>query len=371
MYCETERPRDMVEYKSKLRAFQSRQSERVDSTLQIQVRYVVLWSNSSNKLDQRFIRANHKTLNDAFNNLNTKELARIPDKAPHWLFKQFIGNPNIQFLPLKEQEVKVVYVKISRLISSSSPVNDAASLGGVQKGVLNVYIGESQGGILGQASINGNIAYVNTKAVGGVLTAGQIPYHLGKTLVHEVGHVFGLWHTFHDDECDHIGITEIEQKAPNYRAQLVHENGQWITKNDNRYQDFYLGTKTSCLFIQPDRNSSLFENPTNYMDYAIDEVACMFSKIQSVAMRDNLLANPYIDIVSQGTIPKPINVNVDTGDDILPATGNENSEDDDKTLIIILVIVGVAIPVFIAFFFLFKYSKNIRQNSTSSKRGRS
>lgn len=122
---------------------------------------------------------------------------------------------------------------------------------------LNVYTGINNGSLLGWATFPGKGGArggVNTKD--GVVIAndsvpgGTFPYDEGDTLVHEVGHWMGLYHTFQggcSNTGDQVADTPAEQ-SPNFHQ-----------CNENR---------NTCI-LQPGNDPI-----HNFMDYSDD--ACMF-----------------------------------------------------------------------------------------------
>lgn len=285
-YCNTKSPEWQTFYETFNAAYydNARKANKGDETMYIDCQYRVLYNTSSQKLDRSYIVACHKALNEAFNGKNTDEIAKIPDNTLYpW--KSRLGNPNIQFLPLNADELKVQYIQISEgSLNDDEPVAHASELGGISDGMMNIYVGNQEAGILGQAYLGGNEVFVLYSSVGGPDKPGQLSeYGLGKTLIHEIGHALSLPHTFSDDQCDGNKVFPDvpEQIAPNFDTQLVQENGEWTQKGDNRYDDRKYSTNYSCLHIDNSTN----EMGINYMDYGVDNVSIMFSESQVLMMR--------------------------------------------------------------------------------------
>lgn len=295
MYCSTATPdwksyrlTHTPEYWNNLRA------NRNDDILYIDVRWVVLYSKAEEKIAVERVRDCHKMLNTIYGGRNADELAKVPntERCP---FKSLIGNPQIQFLPLDERQVKVTYKKTEATLDRSNPVKDAADRAGVVDGSLNIYVGNSGGGLtLGQATIGGNVVYGLYSTIGGYSIPGTLSgYSQGKTIAHEVAHALGLHHTFQDNLCDHFPVyTDVpEQIKPNFGVELVEISpGVWDQKGDNRSRDRELQTNTSCLHIQSDPQAAPNEMGVNLMDYNRDEVSLMFTQNQVDEMRARLLS---------------------------------------------------------------------------------
>ena len=257
----------------------------------VDVRWVVLYQNDTQKIPLRRIQDCHRMLNLVFNGGNTDELAKIPETTRHpW--KSRVGNPNIKFMPLDHTKVNAEYIFQTSALNGQTPVDTATQQGGRTPGVLNIYIGASEnGGILGQAELSSNIVYGLYSAIGGYIYGGTMSsYALGKTIAHEVGHSLSLSHTFSDSQCDHFSpFPDVpEQIRPNYSTSWTGGTGTWDLTGDNRQKDRDNGTSLSCLHIQADPNTAPDEMGINIMDYGDDEVSVMFTQSQATMMRSFL-----------------------------------------------------------------------------------
>jgi hypothetical protein len=97
---------------------------------------------------------------------------------------------------------------------------------------LNIWVGAFGGGVLGEASFPGQeVAYpeedgirISYKAFGRTSNLEE-PYHLGRTLTHEMGHFFNLFHPWGQSDAeppnldcsDDDGIADTPKQAFNYR----------------------------------------------------------------------------------------------------------------------------------------------------------
>lgn len=138
------------------------------------------------------------------------------------------------------------------------------------KNNLNIYVCDSQAGILGYAYFPSSFAEDNYRH-GVVMKYDTLPgnesahpYGAGKTAVHEVGHYFGLYHTFANGSCsgngDFVSDTPFE-KRPAYGCPVASDS---------------CGTKIG-------------KDPVlNYMDYSDDDCMNMFSNGQINRMQKQI-----------------------------------------------------------------------------------
>lgn len=129
---------------------------------------------------------------------------------------------------------------------------------------LNIWIGTMAGGLVGYASPIGGPAntdgiVIYSKAFGTKGTTAY-PYHLGKTLVHEVGHWLGLRHIWGDASCG---------------DDLIDDTPQQRTAN----RGCPSGVKQSC------GTSAYGDMYMNYMDLTADDCLLMFTYGQMAKMR--------------------------------------------------------------------------------------
>lgn len=260
------------------------------------VRYVCFYVKDEERVSIERINDNHQVLRRAFlgqdpGHVFVKELQ---DNSPtQYPFYDILGSPNIDFFPKTITQIE--YVKLPTYLGEV-PIQDVIDMGAPMKEVINIYIGSNgkESTILGQAMFPYNSVYVNFGSVGGPNFPGTAgPYAGGKSLVHEMGHCFGLLHVFSvkAGECDDIKHhSDIpEAFTPNYEAYFAKdEQGRIVHMNDHRYRESVLGL--------PDRNScarsSVFdgrcEMAMNYLDYGPDDTLVAFSRDQCDDMRENL-----------------------------------------------------------------------------------
>jgi len=135
---------------------------------------------------------------------------------------------------------------------------------------LNIYVN----------SAGGNLGYAYLPSGGGVVgqpwdgvrvfyrafgrNTGYAPYDQGRTTTHEVGHYFGLYHTFQGG-CDSGGCAT---------------SGDLVCDTNSESSPFYgCGSRVSCGSSDP---------TTNYMDYSEDACMFQFTPIQVNRMRCTL-----------------------------------------------------------------------------------
>jgi len=339
--------------------WQRTENASTSDTLYIDTRWVVLYKTDAEKIPIARVKDALKSLNMMYGGTNTQDIDKIPStaRAP---WRARLGNPNIQFLPLDSSKLNVTYQKVSSYLDNSAPVNDAASRVAPIDGVLNIYIGaSSSGNILGQSEIYGSTVYLLYSTVGGFTVPGALSnYNQGKTLTHEVGHSFGLLHTFTDETCNHVYdfLDVPESVNPNFNAEIAQVGGVWIQRGDNRENDRLYGTSTSCLSIQDDPSTATDEMACNYMDYASDAHSLMFSAQQSLFMREYLQSSDNTSLQLKSATDRSISEG--DGNEIMNESTTESGL--NITLIVCLSVAG-AILLIIFIWFMVRYAKNKKE----------
>jgi len=152
---------------------------------------------------------------------------------------------------------------------------------------LNIWIGDFPAGIAGEASFPGQDipeedgVRIAPHRFGVLGTASTVPYHLGRTATHEIGHYFNLYHIWgnsgnsnpdciFDDE-----VADTPRQAGNYLNQCPP----------------FAQLQSSCIANVPD----MF---CNYMNYTDDACMVMFTQGQKLRMRA-ALDGPRSALVSQ------------------------------------------------------------------------
>jgi hypothetical protein len=254
----------------------------VNTNLYINIQYHIIYNNSSQNISLERIRAQHDVINHDFNNTNY-DSSKIPQSG-EYNFNNVVGNPSITFLPsnsLDLNESNIIRKFTNR--TSFSGINDVVVNGGSSaiSNVLNVYICNLNN-LLGEAYIQDNRCTVLYSSIGGggnlesinYNTVGTIGnYNLGRTLTHEIGHNFGLYHIFMDiysgDICSN------SQLHPDIPKQSIANGTNAVLYKNSSGQWHGSGAYNSC---------SETDQFMNFMDYVTDKNMVMFSNDQSNIM---------------------------------------------------------------------------------------
>ncbi|MCW3112444.1 MAG: type sorting protein [Segetibacter sp.] len=226
------------------------------------------------------------------------DTTRIPS-----YFKPFFGKSGIQFClaqqtPTGEGTSGIERIKTTQ--TSFTADNDAvkhASTGGANswdtKRYYNVWLCVLSGSVLGYATFPTDGGTPDEQGIvvdyrslpGGSLTN----YNTGKTLTHETGHFFNLYHIWGDDKGECTGSDDVDDTPNQGDATKGCTNG---IKTDN------------CT---PTGNGIMYQN---YMDYSFDSCLVMFTRSQVVRMESALIAYRSSLITSNVCTP-PILKNYD------------------------------------------------------------
>lgn len=235
------------------------------------------------------IQAQLDTLNKDFAGLNADSV-NIPSA-----FKPLFGKSIIQFklaqrTPNDQPTNGIVRKVTSR--TSFSITNDGVkynSAGGDNawdpSRYLNVWICRIAGGILGYATFPGGGAQSAQGVVilNSSLPGGGAPYDQGRTLTHETGHYFFLYHIWGDDDGDCSGSDGVNDTPDQGDATFGCPGAAVITDN--------------CTSTAP---GILHED---YMDYVDDACMFMFTNEQVERMETALSINRSSLLTSNGAEP--------------------------------------------------------------------
>jgi len=361
-------------------------ASRTSDTLYVAVRYVFIKQNANDSLPLHLVQANHEQLNQSYMKLNSGELSTLPNSAKQpWA--SLADNPNIQFLPLNSSLVTCETISTNQTLNPSNPLDQCIAIAGQHPDVINIYMAKLSGGsTLGIAELSSNIVFADSRSVGSIATPGALSnYNQGKVLIHEMGHALGLYHPFSDSQCDNQKrYPDIpEQVSPNFVATIEQVNGEWVQKHDNRERELAGDNGvTSCIRHPGQNDASLSEQAVNYMDYAIDPVARMFTASQVNVMRDYLTSNSnYLRESSWVPSATTSTMGTNSGSEIssistpsTPTTTTAASSSDDTVKLgigaIIGIVVGGLVLIGLLMFFFFRRSKLASQRKGHHRRHR-
>ena len=276
-----------------------------------------------------------------------------------------LGNPNIEFyipkggikrVALTDAEINsVVYaVDNSReLVNGDGDTTDLNDLltnsrSPLVEKTVNIYITSMFRGLLGFASLGSNIMVVDWRVLGQYIHE-NIDYLNrnvnGRTVTHEMGHVFSLPHTFEFGETPNYNAKFIRDNVnPNmwHGAYCVYEHDMAI-ENPN-YENCAPGWDRTVLKNYPTTtttklsNSDGVEMVMNYMDYCTDATMVMFTSEQAKVIRTQFLNNPdlYGDgakpVLDDEETPPIINDTPPVVNDVeTPPIVNDKDDDDTQT----------------------------------------
>ena len=153
------------------------------------------------------------------------------------------------------------------------------------QGYLNIYVGDAGGGILGFVPFLGGASNANNTLGASVLTSAfgsqtfggcegvdiGVPYDGGATLTHEVGHWFGLEHTFSDAVAD-----TPPQTVPNYGCPVVDLVNCTSSEGADYGGNFMDYVDDDCMFtFTQDQVDIMLATADAQANWATNSVSCM------------------------------------------------------------------------------------------------
>lgn len=244
------------------------------------------------------IQAQLDTLNRDFAGSNGDSVV-IPD-----YFKPLFGKSGIQFCmaqrtPDGENTNGIERITTTHLAFSADDAVKHASSGGADiwdnSKYFNVWICALSNGLLGYSTFPDSTGTESSAQQGTVVEYRSLPggtftnYNTGKTLSHETGHYFNLFHIWGDDKGECTGTDDVDD-TPN---QADASSG------------CYSGVRTDAC--APDGDGILYQN---YMDYTNDNCLVMFTNDQVIRMESALVNYRSSLLTSDGCTP-PIPKNYD------------------------------------------------------------
>lgn len=325
--------------RTKMERFHLERQDKVEnstSTLSLAVKYVVIPVSTPNTLTVEQIKAQHSVVQTHF--LAYQKVSGTSNSARYPYFERdaIMGDPNIDLQFSSAEFMSVVSTGFTTVEEAETEYKRQG--GTITKGVIYVYIttilNSDEGTILGMAKdIVANAVMINPGTVGSSTMLGSLGalYGSGKTLVHELGHCFGLLHPFPTDgSCTSTEalLTQAAnpqsppQKNPNYFTNLTsgldNRNRDYLrfctgsadcsasTTNGLNPGDTNVNSPAySCASRSQLTNSSLpFETYMIFMDYGTDPVMLGFPTSSVSTMRTIITTHPELfTISSTGVIP--------------------------------------------------------------------
>jgi hypothetical protein len=287
---------ERLSFKSAVKREAYRQSDAARGNMNSRTAYFIpivfhIVSTNPDNISDSSILAQLDVLNKSFSGDNA-DTARIPA-----YFKPLAGTSGIQFCLAQQTPTGEGTSGIERITTtqtSFSADNDAvkhAENGGANswdtKKYYNVWLCNLTGGILGYSTFPTET--VNPAEQGVVIDYRSLPggslsnYNTGKTLPHETGHFFNLFHIWGDDKGECSGSDDIDD-TPNQADATKGCTG---------------GIKTDACTAAG--NGIMYQN---YMDYSYDSCLVMFTRDQVVRMESALIAYRSSLLNSNGcTVP--------------------------------------------------------------------
>jgi hypothetical protein len=247
------------------------------------------------------VQAQIDRLNLDFSGLNG-DSSNIPSA-----FQSLRGHSNIQFCLAKRTPAGLPTSGIERRVSQTKanassvadPVKSAAD-GGLDVwnpvSYLNIWVGDDDGGgdILGYSQFPNSTTspssqdgvFINYKAWGGSSCYTLPDYDKGRSVVHEIGHYFGLLHVWGDDDgCDGDDFRNLDdvQSSCLLPAGLFNPAGQGNTASDVGDTPNQGGETNSCNSgtvtdgCATGTNGKMYQN---FMDYTLDACMSLFTNMQ-------------------------------------------------------------------------------------------
>ncbi len=225
-----------MEYIDRSGDFQEKTRLSKRSTYSFQIVFHVLYSNADENISLAQVYSQMEILNDVFNSNASNSGHGIPGE-----FKNLKDNPDIRFClatkdpngqstnGINSKKINSISIACKQELGMRSIMHE--SLGGIDvwdpQKYINVYIvNRDECNALGEAVFPWDASQeedgiiVDFRVVGSIGTAsGNSPFHKGLTLVHEMGHYFGLYHLSADvSNC--MGSDLVDDTPPQSKEYL-------------------------------------------------------------------------------------------------------------------------------------------------------
>lgn len=232
------------------------------SALTIPVVVHIVWNRAEENIADAQILSQINILNDDFNARN-EQLEFLPQE-----FQSVLANVGIEFCLSDVDDRGRPSTGITRTftnersIASNQAIIKDATFGGVDawdtKRFLNVWVGRRDDRILGDATAPGEVeakfdgVVIDFRAFGDLGTAiGNEPYHLGRTLTHELGHYLGLEHLWGENANNNLcifddGISDTPIQESTYFGECP-DTPQRTCGTSDMYMNFLNYTEDACM----------------------------------------------------------------------------------------------------------------------------
>lgn len=378
----------------------------VDANLYLitRIRYVVIPFSDASNVTTSKIQAQHGQIN--LNYLEYQNEGLIPSNSVHYPYNSIMGDPKIAFQPLDAAQVTEQNGLIIRMNRPSNPPTDGytnvpdieaeykAQGGTIEAGFIYVYIttlgASGDQTILGVAKdVISNACAINYGTVGSDADPGPfVGYGAGKTLIHELGHCFGLFHPFSNSTCTSDDTVFIHSQNPQSPVQINPNLYTDITLLpgtdnglDNRGRDFerFCTGSSTCAAnttngLKPNGDTIAaapyscatpaelatmtlpYETFMIFMDYGDDKTMIGFPSFTVNTMRTVLVNHPELFDVSQQSSPS-----------VTPSFPPQPST--SSTLpgwAIALIVIGAVVVIVVIFVLAFRFSGKKKLGKTLS-----
>ncbi|MCI5082391.1 MAG: zinc-dependent metalloprotease [Saprospiraceae bacterium] len=229
------------------------------SPVDIQVVFHIVWHTNEENISDAQILSQLEVLNTDFRQMNIEQSA-IPTN-----FQPSVADMELQFVLAETDPEGQPATGITRTFTNVENVGSRFidnrraichdDLGGKDawcpEHYLNVWVGAYQGALAqtsfpGQGPDEENGIRIRPEAVGTIGTVEE-PYHLGRTLTHEIGHFFDLFHLWNFDECiDNDMVGDTPQQKVSYLNQCPN-SPQISCGSLDMYMNFMNFTDDACM----------------------------------------------------------------------------------------------------------------------------
>ena len=212
---------------------------------------------------------------------------------------------DIKYVSLGAQSSSNISV-LDNNIKKASPVIESNKY-------LNLWIADLSGGLLGYAQFPWEHLPNTDGIVIAKATFGRKPsyaeFALNKTMTHEIGHWFGLYHTFQETFAYDGGIIDYQDGTTAEEIQEV--KGDCVADTPPQSEPTYgnpLSTPTTWPSSKPIDETKTYRHMfMNFMDYSDDDALFMFTQDQKIKLRQMIqIYRPDILKNNPNPIPDPI-----------------------------------------------------------------